>query len=113
MSEDKDKDNYYSMVSLVVVLLILVFFIGRLSKKQPDPIQEPDITHFQKTIDSLVDIGYRRADTINSLKHSVDSLAKVKTKSHKKLKSDIDEIKTFTPTSRLRWRDSVRRSNGL
>jgi len=103
----------YSVLSLIVVLLILMFFIGRLSRKQVDPIPTPDISQYQKTIDSLVDIGHKRNDTILTLRKGIDSLSKIKRKGHKKIKSDIDEIQKFTPTSRDKWRDSVRRAEGL
>lgn len=109
MNEKRD----YSLLALMCVLLILMFFIGRLSRKQVDPLPMPDVSQYQKTIDSLTYIGHKRNDTIFILRKGIDSLSKIKGKGHKKIKSDIDEIKKFTPTSRDKWRDSVKRSNGL
>lgn len=103
----------YSVIALLVVLLILMFFIGRLSRKQVDPLPMPDVSQYKKTIDSLVDISHKRNDTIFILRKGIDSLSKVKRKGHKKIKSDIDEIQKFTPTSRDKWRDSLRRAEGL
>lgn len=106
-------DTEKVIVGILIVLMVIFFFIGRMSKTDPDPIPAVDVSHFYKTIDSLKDIGRRRDDTIRAERAKFDSLASARVKNGKTVKKHLDEIQKFTPTSRDRWRDSVKRTNGL
>ncbi len=103
----------YSVPVLIGIMCVIFFLIGRTSKSVDPVIVTPDVSRYLSTIDSLKSVNKKYDDSISSIYHQIDSLKKKKVINKKKTQDGIIEIKNFTPDSRLRWRDSVRRANGL
>ncbi len=100
-------------VIVVVGLMLAVFFLGRNSHKPADEIKLPDVSKYQKSIDSA-DIEIAKLKSINKRMFiSFDSLKQVKINNVKKVNHGIKEVNNFTPTTRQLWNDSVLKSAGL
>ncbi|MEK6879214.1 MAG: hypothetical protein AABY22_06370 [Nanoarchaeota archaeon] len=102
-----------AIISILLVLAVLIFFLGRTSKSSPSPIPQPDISPYIKIIDSLKSDSKKRKDTIRMERLKFDSLSATIKINHKKVKNAIKAIDNFTPDSRDRFRDSVKSANGI
>jgi len=98
---------------MILVIMIAVFLMGRNSRKPEIIIEKPDVSKFEKKIDSILQINKCYQDSINHAYASIVEIARRKDDNIRRLKNELDEIKKFTPTSRNRWNDSVRRAAGL
>jgi len=98
---------------LVVVLLTVMFLLGRNSNKQTIVIHSPNSAKYQRAIDSLTSLNRDYKDSVKNAYTMIDSLKNKKLINNKKVKNEIKQIKNFTPTSRQRFHDSVMLSNGF
>lgn len=98
---------------LFILTGVLIFFLGKLSVHEKPEIKLPDVSKYQKTIDS----AYLEIDKLKNINKtllvSFDSLKLVRSVSLKKHSNETKEIKNFTPTTRNRWRDSVAKAEKL
>lgn len=110
---NKDKNTFIAKVALIAIIVIVVFFLGRMSKKDQVKIIEPNISGFQRKEDSLMRVILLSKDSIKVAYRAIDSIKSQKVINKKKVKNGIIQITNFTPSSRDRWHDSVMRSAGL
>lgn len=87
--------------------------MGRSSHGTIEIPELPDVSKYTRAIDSLKSVNVKYQDSVKFAYDQIDSLKKKKVINKKKTQDGVNEIKKFTPDSRLRWRDSVRRANGL
>jgi tRNA A-37 threonylcarbamoyl transferase component Bud32 len=99
------------LITLFVIIVILTFFLGRVSNVVE--IKPPDVSSYQRSIDSLKSLNQDFQDSMKWTKILIDSLSKKKDINKKKVKNGIGQIKSFTPTTRQRWHDSTMSANGL
>ena len=102
------------IIAIIIVLLFLIMFmLGRNSKKDPVQILPTNVSKYERKIDSLLGDGRKLKIEQIRLLTEIDSLKSIKVINHKKVKSDVQKIKNFTYTSRHRFNDSTLRANGL
>ena len=107
------KQSNLVLIGLIVLLAIAIFFLGRCSKKVIEPIIQTDTSKYEMKIDSLANSNKSLKEKNIYLLLKYDSLESKKVINHKKIASEINKIKIFTPDARAKWNDSVLRVNGL
>lgn len=105
--------RHLSLIFLFLLILVCVFFIGRLSNKTRGSIQSVDTSSFERKNDSLLKLIDKIHDSVRVAYIKIDSLSEKRKVNNKKTKENVDKIKKFTPTTRSLWNDSVLRANGL
>jgi hypothetical protein len=93
----------------ILVILLLVALLCWLSGCNP---QAPD-NGYNRKLDSLaIELNYAN-ERIKAIDYRIFQSDSLMAQSYKNLNNQINAIKKFTPDSRNRFRDSVRRANML
>lgn len=107
------KDSNLELYIIFAVLIIVVFFLGRESKFNPEEIEQTDTSAQQRIIDSLTKADQVHKDSVRLLNFKFDSVKTSRKFNHKKTNHEVIKIKNASIPVIDRWNDSVLSANGL
>lgn len=92
---------------LAIIVVLSIFFLGRLSKKQETVVLTPDETKYLRIIDSVQKAYLVKEDSIKKHYTNIEKNSVVKSKNHKKLKDEINIVENTPDNAYQQLIDSL------
>lgn len=105
--------DIFFVILLGATFLIIGVLVGRFGFKKETEVPKIEISKYNNAIDSLyliIQKSQKREDSLESVIRNSNSEIK---NNHIKLSADVKKIRDFNDTTRNRFRDSVKRANGI
>lgn len=101
------------IVVCIVAFMGIGFAIARMFSPNKVVVNVPASSIYQSAIDTLIADRKRRMGYEAVLESEFKVELKAEADLHKKTKHAYEQIKIFTDSTRIKWRDSVRAAHGL